>query len=380
MDQIFEWSSVKKHVEIQQPIENIPATSMKGFHLDLWKLSFYENAKYGETGRFPATHSLKAHFGSFLENGFESHRECLEVKFRLSKEETEQSIYKVNDFSVGYVDGQNKAIIMLSIMALLIDLDPWNTISMRTIINMKTMINIIKPWFWTKFLVNLLSLLCNVLCQSRGSKKMRWWRMKLCQKLLPLSGMWSATMADMKRLKGFSMRHLARALALHIITSRSNRLLYQYVSITDPCWFFPPASCSPRPCKPHCWEDQAISLGYAAGVQGVDSDQTVQHSYKEGGPPRTLFASVADYYKTVNNHRAPCLTLFSLVSILKWYIYGIFHGPKSKAQSKAWRVGDSTRKLIYNLLRSPKGLLDALKACYNESKPEHAGWVFFSNI
>lgn len=151
MDHIFDWSCVKKHVEIQQPIENVPATSMKGFHLDLWKLSFYENAKYGETGRFPATHSLKAHFGSFLENGFESHRECLEVKFRLSKEEAEKSIYRVNDFSVGYVDGQNKAIIMLSIMALLIDLDPWNTISMRTIINMKTMINIIyniiKSWF-----------------------------------------------------------------------------------------------------------------------------------------------------------------------------------------------------------------------------------------
>ena len=101
---------------------------------------------------------------------------------------------------------------------------------------------------------------------------------------------------------------------------------------------------------------------------------------KKGALRDLLFASVADYNKTVNNHRAPCLTLFSLVSILKWYIYGIFHGPKSKAQSKAWRVGDSTRKLIYNLLRSPKGLLDALKACYNESKPEHAGWVFFSNI
>ena len=175
MQQIFEWTSVKKHVEKHQPIERIPATSRKGFHLDLWKLSFYENAKYGETGRFPATHSLKAHFGSFIENGFESHRECLEVKFRLNKEEDENAIYQVNDFSVGYVDGQNKAMIMLSIMALLIDLDPWNTNSMR-LINMKT-------------LVKFLPLLCNVLRQLRGSKRMRCWRMKLCQRLLPLSGM-----------------------------------------------------------------------------------------------------------------------------------------------------------------------------------------------
>ena len=28
--------------------------------------------------------------------------------------------------------------------------------------------------------------------------------------------------------------------------------------------------------------------------------------------------------------------------------------------------------MIYNLLRSPKGLWDALKECYNESKPQDA--------
>lgn len=139
MEEIFEWSSIKKHVEINvEPVQQIPAASMKGFHLDLWKLSFYENAKYGETGRFPATHAFKAHFGSFLDKGFESHRECLEVKFCLNTEECEASMYTVGDFSVGYVDGQNKAMIMLSIMALLSDLDPWNTISMKTV-NMERM-------------------------------------------------------------------------------------------------------------------------------------------------------------------------------------------------------------------------------------------------
>ncbi|CAK9033935.1 unnamed protein product [Durusdinium trenchii] len=54
-----------------------------------------------------------------------------------------------------------------------------------------------------------------------------------------------------------------------------------------------------------------------------------------------LFASVADYNKSVGNHRA-------------------------------WRVSDPTRRLIYNLLRSPVGLWDALKICYNESKPQDA--------
>eukprot|EP00435_Cladocopium_sp_Y103_P070378 s13_g35.t1 len=127
MGEIFNWPCVKKHVEINlQPIQQIPMASVKGFHLDLWKLSFFENAKYGETGRFPATHAFKAHFGSFLERGFESHRESLEVKFDLSKINSENSSYTVTDFTVGYVDGQNKAMIMLGIMGLLIDLDPWN--------------------------------------------------------------------------------------------------------------------------------------------------------------------------------------------------------------------------------------------------------------
>lgn len=41
-------------------------------------------------------------------------------------------------------------------------------------------------------------------------------------------------------------------------------------------------------------------------------------------------------------------------------------------QAQAWRVIDTTRRLIYNLLRSPKGLWDSLKICYNESKPQDA--------
>ena len=40
--------------------------------------------------------------------------------------------------------------------------------------------------------------------------------------------------------------------------------------------------------------------------------------------------------------------------------------------AKTWRVTDNTRRLIYNLLRSPPGLWEALKTCYNESKPQDA--------
>ena len=43
---------------------------------------------------------------------------------------------------------------------------------------------------------------------------------------------------------------------------------------------------------------------------------------------------------------------------------------------QAWRVNDATRRLIYNLLRSPPALWEALKVCYNEDKPELAGQTF----
>lgn len=46
--------------------------------------------------------------------------------------------------------------------------------------------------------------------------------------------------------------------------------------------------------------------------------------------------------------------------------------------NKAWRVSDSARRLIYNLLRSPPGLWEALKICYNESKPQDAGFGLLS--
>lgn len=131
MQKIFEMPCIAKHVEPQAPVVHVPMTSMKGMYVDLWNLSFAENAKYGLVGRWPANHAYKAHFGSLLDSGFESHRESLEIKFDFTTVETDKTIYTIKPYSIGYVDGQNKAIIMISIMALLADLDPcqcaWHT-------------------------------------------------------------------------------------------------------------------------------------------------------------------------------------------------------------------------------------------------------------
>ena len=124
MQDIFEMDSVHKHVQSQQTVLNIPMASTKGFYVNLGALSFAETAKYGETGRWPSTHQFRLHFPSFLDRGFESHREVLEVKFE-TPVDPDQNMYAIQAFTIGYVDGQNKAIIMLSILVLLIDLVPF---------------------------------------------------------------------------------------------------------------------------------------------------------------------------------------------------------------------------------------------------------------
>lgn len=116
---------VDKHVSHERVLASVPMTTMKGFFLNPWSLSLAEDAKYGEVGRWPATHAYKSHFGSFLDHGFESHRECLEVKFDMTKVEPEKGVFDIADFSTGYVDGHNKAIIILSILGMLADLVTW---------------------------------------------------------------------------------------------------------------------------------------------------------------------------------------------------------------------------------------------------------------
>ncbi len=122
---IFTMGSVAKHVPPVSSVTHVPMASVKSMRLHISTLSFAENAKFGQLGRWPAMHQFKAHFPSFLDNGYEGHREALEVKFEMSTVEPDKGLYHIKPFSVGYIDGQNKGIIMLSILALIADLDSW---------------------------------------------------------------------------------------------------------------------------------------------------------------------------------------------------------------------------------------------------------------
>lgn len=122
MESIFSHPCVAKHIERQSPkITTVPATSQKSFWLDPWAFDFSESAKFGATGRFPTNVQVKSHFGSFLQKGLESHREAMDVKFMKAQESS--GVFLIDPFSVGFVDGQCKALIIQSILAMVSILD-----------------------------------------------------------------------------------------------------------------------------------------------------------------------------------------------------------------------------------------------------------------
>ena len=106
---------VKTHA---QPILHSVPVASKEFHLSPWNFDFSERSKYGEKGRFPTNLQLKSHFQSFLRSGYEAHREPIDVRFPAGAD-------AIEPFSVQFVDGQNKMLIIQSILALLEVCDLW---------------------------------------------------------------------------------------------------------------------------------------------------------------------------------------------------------------------------------------------------------------
>ncbi len=102
---------------VQPVLQSVPVAS-KEFYLSPWQFDFSEKAKYGEKGRFPTNLQYKVHFYSFLRSGYESSREAVDVRFP-------ESSNTIEPFTVQFVDGQNKLLIMLSILALLELCDPF---------------------------------------------------------------------------------------------------------------------------------------------------------------------------------------------------------------------------------------------------------------
>ena len=120
MDSLFTLPCVHKHMELQNVLKTVPATS-KQFFLGVWHFDFSPKSKYGEQGRFPTNIAYKNHFHSFITTGYESGRETVDVRFQHGATTCDD----ISPFSVQFVDGQNKLLIMQSVIALMENLDPW---------------------------------------------------------------------------------------------------------------------------------------------------------------------------------------------------------------------------------------------------------------
>lgn len=123
MHKIFDLPCVEKHVDHQSLLRSIPATN-KQFNLALWHFNYSEQSKFGERGRFPTNLQYKAHFGSFLQNGYEPTREAVDVRFKENPLRGVGDDDSIHPFSVLFIDGQNKLLIMQSTLALLECIEP----------------------------------------------------------------------------------------------------------------------------------------------------------------------------------------------------------------------------------------------------------------
>lgn len=117
MSTTFSFNCVSHHVVHQPVIQSVPVAS-KEFHLSPWSFDFSEGAKYGERGKFPTNLQFKAHWRSFLTSGYEASREPIDVRFQPGSN-------TVSAFSVGFVDGQNKMLIIQCILALVEQCELW---------------------------------------------------------------------------------------------------------------------------------------------------------------------------------------------------------------------------------------------------------------
>lgn len=94
----------------------IPVSSRSNTYLHPYHLSMDESAKYGVVGKFPSNVAIKAHFPSVVERGYEADKEAIEIKFPA---ELAGSGKQLQLFSVEYIDGHAKAVMIHAVFALL---------------------------------------------------------------------------------------------------------------------------------------------------------------------------------------------------------------------------------------------------------------------
>ena len=113
---------VRKKFDTSAPqvLTHVPVASRTGVYVNPFHLDMGEGAKFGQAGKWPSNVAIRAHFPSVVSRGFETERGPLEIKFPETLWGTGK---EMPHWCVGYIDGHCKAIMVLSVFALLDNLD-----------------------------------------------------------------------------------------------------------------------------------------------------------------------------------------------------------------------------------------------------------------
>lgn len=97
-------------------LKHVPVATRKGVFINPWQLDMSEEAKFGQSGKWPSNVAIRSHFASIVQRGYESDREAIEIKF---PSDLYGSGKEIPLFSIQYIDGHTKAIMVLAVFALL---------------------------------------------------------------------------------------------------------------------------------------------------------------------------------------------------------------------------------------------------------------------
>ena len=112
MANIFSIPEVAKYLPQNGPVlKAVPTSDRQNVYLHPWQLSLAESAK---AGRYPSMHQTRLHLPSIVWKGYQASREALEIKFDVAAGE------QIGYFSVKYIDGHNKGLIVQAILAMVI--------------------------------------------------------------------------------------------------------------------------------------------------------------------------------------------------------------------------------------------------------------------
>ena len=116
MADFFSLREVAERLPVPSPptLSSCPNTTKKNVYLHPWHLDMSNAAKYGINGKWPSNVAIRTHLPSIIKNTYQSEREALEIKFP-----PEHHGKTIPLFSVQFVDGHAKSVMVHAIFALL---------------------------------------------------------------------------------------------------------------------------------------------------------------------------------------------------------------------------------------------------------------------